>query len=144
MLPSFYLSPDKPQVWSVTRAAIYGAGIGLVAALVLAITGLAPFWGAGPTWQLAFFYLLAFGGTALGCIAARSEEGPIGWLRGFLIAQIYTPYTWFLWPVLLRSGMRQLTERGDWAKTEREPLSSDDELAPGKPMTAAGVPISRA
>ena len=34
MLPSFYLSPDKPQVWSVTRAAIYGAGIGLVAALV--------------------------------------------------------------------------------------------------------------
>jgi hypothetical protein len=34
MLPSFYLSPDKPQVWSVTRAAIYGAGIGLVAALI--------------------------------------------------------------------------------------------------------------
>lgn len=99
-------------------------GIGLVAALVLAITGVAPFWGAGPTWQLAFFYLLAFGGTALGCIAARSEQGPPGWLRGFLIAQIYTPYTWFLWPVLLRSIVRQLTERGDWAKTEREPIAA--------------------
>jgi hypothetical protein len=122
-------------------------GIGLVAALVLAITGMAPFWGAGPTWQLAFFYLLAFGGTALGCIAARSEEGPLGWLRGFLIAQIYTPYTWFLWPVLLRSSVRQLTERGDWAKTEREPLDLDAELSPELPAgpgPAPGVPISRA
>jgi cellulose synthase/poly-beta-1,6-N-acetylglucosamine synthase-like glycosyltransferase len=104
-------------------------GLGLVGALLLALLGVAPFWGAGPTWQLAFFYLLAFGGTALGCIAARAEEGPIGWLRGFLIAQIYTPYTWFLWPVLLRSVGRQLVDRGDWSKTEREPLESA--AAPG-------------
>jgi hypothetical protein len=34
MLPSFYLSPDRPQVWSVTRAAICGAGIGIAAALL--------------------------------------------------------------------------------------------------------------
>jgi hypothetical protein len=34
MLPSFYLSPDKPQVWRITRAAIYGAGIGAAAALL--------------------------------------------------------------------------------------------------------------
>jgi hypothetical protein len=34
MLPRFYLSPDKPETWSVTHAAIYGAGIGLVAALI--------------------------------------------------------------------------------------------------------------
>lgn len=101
-------------------------GVGLVAALVLAIVGVAPFWGAGPTWQLGFFYLLAFGGTALGCIAARAEEGPIGWLRGFLIAQVYTPYTWFLWPVLLRSTARQLFGSGSWAKTEREPLAGTE------------------
>jgi 1,2-diacylglycerol 3-beta-glucosyltransferase len=122
-------------------------GIGLAGALVLAIAGVAPFWGAGPTWQLAFFYLLAFGGTALGCIAARSEEGPLGWLRGFLIAQIYTPYTWFLWPVLLRSSLRQLTERGDWAKTEREPLDPSEEPSPEEPPgsgAVAGVPVSRA
>jgi 1,2-diacylglycerol 3-beta-glucosyltransferase len=99
-------------------------GVGLVAALVLAITGVAPFWGTGPTWQLVFFYLLAFGGTAMGCIAARAEQGPLGWLRGFLVAQVYTPYTWFLWPVLLRSVARQVTERGDWAKTEREPIAA--------------------
>lgn len=97
-------------------------GLGILAALFLAISGTAPFWGAGPTWQLAFFYLLAFGGTVLGCISARSEEGPLGWIRGFLIAQIYTPYTWFLWPVLLRSSARQLIDRGDWSKTEREPI----------------------
>jgi len=97
-------------------------GLGLIGALVLALTGTAPFWGAGPTWELGFFYLLAFGGTAMGCIAARSGQGPLGWLRGFLVAQIYTPYTWFLWPVLLRATARQLSARGDWAKTEREPL----------------------
>ena len=105
-------------------------GVGLVAAFALAITGVVPFWGAGPTWQLGFFYLLAFGGTAMGCIAARAEGGPLGWLRGFLIAQVYTPYTWFLWPVLLRSTARQLTERGDWAKTEREPLGAAAEPPP--------------
>jgi 1,2-diacylglycerol 3-beta-glucosyltransferase len=98
-------------------------GVGLVAALFLAIIGIAPFWGAGPTWQLGFFYLLAFGGTMLGCVAARSGHGPIGWLRGILVAQPYTVYTWFLWPVLLRSTARQLVDRGDWAKTEREAIA---------------------
>lgn len=102
-------------------------GLGLLGALFLAITGTAPFWGSGPTWQLVFFYLLAFGGTAMGCIAARSQEGPLGWLKGFLIAQVYTPYTWFLWPVLLRSTARQLSSRGNWAKTEREPIADGAE-----------------
>ncbi len=97
-------------------------GVGLLAAVILAILGTAPFWGGGPTWQLGFFYLLAFGGTTLGCVAARSRSGPAGWLRGLLIAQVYTPYTWFLWPVLLRSSVRQLLGSGSWAKTEREPL----------------------
>jgi 1,2-diacylglycerol 3-beta-glucosyltransferase len=104
-------------------------GLGLVGSIFLWVTGEADFWGAGPAWQLVFFYLLAFGGTVMGCIAARSEEGPLGWLRGFLIAQIYTPYTWFLWPVLLRATARQLSDRGEWAKTEREPLTGA--AAPG-------------
>jgi 1,2-diacylglycerol 3-beta-glucosyltransferase len=99
-------------------------GLGLVAALVLWATGTTEFWGSGPTWQLGFFYLLAYGGTILGCVAARAESGPLGWLRGVLVAQIYTPYTWFLWPVLLRSSLRQLADRGEWAKTEREPLGA--------------------
>ena len=114
-------------------------GLGLLGALFLAITGTAPFWGAGPTWQLVFFYLLAFGGTAMGCIAARSEEGPLGWLKGFLIAQVYTPYTWFLWPVLLRSVGRQLTSRGNWAKTEREPISGSPATSKASPAAAAAA-----
>ncbi len=112
-------------------------GLGLLGALFLALSGEAPFWGAGPTWQLAFFYLLAFGGTAMGCIAARSGQGPLGWLKGFLIAQVYTPYTWFLWPVLLRSAARQLTQRGNWAKTEREPISGSPATPTASPGAAA-------
>ncbi len=97
-------------------------GVGLLAAIYLALSGTAPLWGGGPTWQLGFFYILAFGGTILGCIASRASDGWRGVLRGIFIAQVYAPYTWFLWPVLLRSSARQLTERDDWAKTEREPL----------------------
>jgi 1,2-diacylglycerol 3-beta-glucosyltransferase len=100
-------------------------GLGLLGALFLWISGQVPFWGGGPTWQLLFFYLLAFGGTTLGCIAARAESGPLGWLLGLLIAQVYTLYTWFLWPVLLRATARQLLSRGNWAKTEREPISAE-------------------
>lgn len=99
-------------------------GISLVAAIVFAITGQVAFWDGGPLWLLAFFYVLAFGGTILGAIAARSDRGAIGWIEGFLIGQVYAPYTWMLWPVLLRSSIRQLASREAWAKTEREPLSS--------------------
>ncbi|MBS1889032.1 MAG: glycosyltransferase family 2 protein [Actinobacteria bacterium] len=97
-------------------------GLGLLGAVVLAITGAAPFWGGGPTWQLLLFYVLAFGGTSLGVIASRAEQGPFGWLVGFLIGQVYTLYSWFLWPVLIRSTARQLRGRGSWAKTAREPI----------------------
>lgn len=110
-------------------------GLGLLGALFLAISGEAPFWGAGPTWQLVFFYLLAFGGTLMGCIAARAEQGPFGWLKGILIAQVYTLYTWFIWPVLVRSAARQLFGSGSWAKTEREPISAD-----GSPATPTASP----
>jgi hypothetical protein len=40
MLPSFYLSPDKPQTWNVARAALFGAGIGFAAALFKAFAPL--------------------------------------------------------------------------------------------------------
>jgi cellulose synthase/poly-beta-1,6-N-acetylglucosamine synthase-like glycosyltransferase len=99
-------------------------GIGLLADVVLWATGASSIWGSGPSWELGLFYVLAFGATTMGCIAARAHRGPFGWLRGFAIAQVYTPYSWFLWPVLLRATVRQLTSRGEWAKTEREPLDA--------------------
>ncbi|MGH2924361.1 MAG: glycosyltransferase family 2 protein [Solirubrobacterales bacterium] len=100
-------------------------GATLVAAVALALTGVAAFWIDGPWWQLAFFYVLGFGGTMLGCVAARAADGPLGYLRGILIAQIYAFYSWILWPVLIRSALRQLTERREWAKTEREALPTE-------------------
>ena len=33
MLPSFYVSPEKPGEWSIVRAAGYGAALGLLAGL---------------------------------------------------------------------------------------------------------------
>jgi cellulose synthase/poly-beta-1,6-N-acetylglucosamine synthase-like glycosyltransferase len=99
-------------------------GVGLVAAIYLALTGVAPLWGGGPTWQLAFFWMLGFGGTILGCIAARTSEGLRGWVTGFLLGHVYSIYTWMIWPVLIRSTLRLLGARGSWAKTEREPLDA--------------------
>jgi cellulose synthase/poly-beta-1,6-N-acetylglucosamine synthase-like glycosyltransferase len=97
-------------------------GAAFAAAIVLAAFGIAPFWNGGPPWLLLVFYLLAFGGMALGCIAPRRSRGAAGWVLGFLIANVYVVYTWLLWPVLLRSTARQLTRRTGWAKTQREPV----------------------
>ncbi len=52
-----------------------------------------------------------------------TRRGCPGVARGLLVAHVYAFYSWLLWPVLLRSTARQLTERRDWAKTEREPVS---------------------
>jgi cellulose synthase/poly-beta-1,6-N-acetylglucosamine synthase-like glycosyltransferase len=97
-------------------------GFALTIAMVFLITGVLPIWDHGPAIQLLLVYLLAFGGTVLGTVAARATKGPVGWLHGFLLGHLYAAYTWMLWPVLLRSSMRQLTERREWAKTEREAL----------------------
>lgn len=102
-------------------------GVTLLAAITLAVTDGTPFWDGGPWWQLALFYLLGFGATMLGCIASRAAAGARGWVAGILIAQVYAFYCWLLWPVLARATMRQLTERRDWAKTERERLPLERE-----------------
>ena len=43
MLPSLFTSDENSRPWSVPRAALYGAGIGLLAALIKAF---GPFRGA--------------------------------------------------------------------------------------------------
>ncbi len=97
-------------------------GVTLLAAIALALTGAAPFWDGGPAWEIIFFYLLGFGGTMLGCLAARAGRGWRGVVAGLLIAQVYAFYAWLLWPALARAAIRQLTEQKDWAKTQRETL----------------------
>ncbi len=112
-------------------------GAALLGSIWLAITGQAAFWAGGPTWQLVFFYILAFGGTVLGALASRTREGLKGWLLGLAIGHLYAFYTWMIWPVLIRSTARQLSSRGDWAKTEREGLE-EPELPAAYPAGARG------
>ena len=97
-------------------------GVAFFASIVLAITGVANFWGDHDWWVLIFFFLLGYGGVLMGCIARGARHGVPGILRGILLAPVYAAYTWLLWPVLARAAARQLTHRSDWAKTAREPL----------------------
>ena len=66
--------------------------------------------------------MLGFGGVIMGCVAARAAQGWRHALMGLLIAQVYAFYTWLIWPVLLRSIFRQITDRRTWSKTDREPI----------------------
>lgn len=95
-------------------------GASLLGAIYLAASGEASFWGGAGVWQFAFFYALGFGGVLMGCIARGTAWGFGGALRGVLVAQVYAFYSWLLWPVLIRSGIRQMSSRRGWAKTARE------------------------
>jgi 1,2-diacylglycerol 3-beta-glucosyltransferase len=119
-------------------------GAVLVVAIGLAAFGVAPFWAGGPTWQLLLVWTLAFGGTILGCVASGADRGVRGWAVGILIGHAYALYTWMLWPVLVRSAVRQLTERRDWVKTEREPIAAREQVAapPGSAERRAPAGVS--
>lgn len=87
-------------------------GASLVVAIVLLLTdGISPF--GRDLWWLLFIYLMGFGGTMFGCLAAKLEARITlaGFVKGLLTAQVYAFYSWLLWPVLLRSSFRQLTNR---------------------------------
>jgi cellulose synthase/poly-beta-1,6-N-acetylglucosamine synthase-like glycosyltransferase len=98
-------------------------GVALVCAIGLAVTGTASFWAGGPIWQLVVFYVLAFGGTILGCVAGRRGQGLRGYVTGFLVGHVYALYTWLIWPVLARSVTRQLRRDERWSRTDRVPLA---------------------
>ncbi len=98
-------------------------GISLLGAIFLAVTGQADFWATGDPWQLAFFYVLGFGGVIMGCVARGLERGLRGVLVGLAVAQVYAFYSWILWPVMARAALRQLLARRSWAKTQRESIA---------------------
>ncbi|HRV59214.1 MAG: glycosyltransferase [Solirubrobacterales bacterium] len=100
-------------------------GASLIASIYLFFfEGISFFANASDWWWLYFLYLLGFGGTVLGSIAAKIEDRNIllGIIKGLLTGQIYAFYTWLLWPVLFRSSIRQFTSRDTWAKTSREQI----------------------
>lgn len=98
-------------------------GASLVTAVVLALTGTEVV--SGSFWWLLFVYVLGFGGTLMGCVAARIGEKPFGLVKGLATAQAYAFYSWLLWPVLIRSAGRQLTGTDGWAKTDREQIAPE-------------------
>lgn len=95
-------------------------GVAFAASIILAVFDVAGFWGDNGLWQLLFFFVLGFGGVALGCIARGAQWGIGGILRSLLIVPVFAAYSWLIWPVLFRAGARQLLGRSDWAKTARE------------------------
>jgi len=100
-------------------------GAALIASVYLWIFRDVPFVvGKGSLLWLYFLYLLGFGGTVMGSIAARISDRTtiLGIIKGVLSGQVYAFYTWLLWPVLLRSTFRQLASRESWAKTSREAI----------------------
>ncbi len=99
-------------------------GASLLAAFALALTGTDVV--NGSFWWLLFIYVLGFGGTLMGCVAARIDEKPLGLVKGLLTAQVYAFYSWLLWPVLIRSTGRQLIGMDSWAKTDREEISTGE------------------
>lgn len=113
------------QLWAPVMQGI--VGLSVVVAIVLAATGVAPFWAGGPTWQLVVVYLLAFGGTMLGCVARGARLGER--VAGIALGHLYSIYTWLIWPALLRATARQIARRRGWAKTAREPVAAETEPA---------------
>jgi cellulose synthase/poly-beta-1,6-N-acetylglucosamine synthase-like glycosyltransferase len=97
-------------------------GIGFAASVVLAALNVADFWGDGGWLQLIFFFLLGYGGVALGCVARGARTGLVGILCSLLVVPVYAAYSWLVWPVLARAAVRQLTHRRNWTKTAREPI----------------------
>ena len=80
-------------------------------------------------WWIYFLYILGFGGTVMGAIAAKigDRNKILGIIKGILTGQVYAFYTWLLWPVLLRSSVRQVIGRGTWAKTSREQIDPPED-----------------
>jgi len=66
MLPSLFRSEEEARPWSVPRAALYGAGVGLVAALVKTLGPLH----AEPALSLVLEICVAVGAFALLCAGA--------------------------------------------------------------------------
>ncbi len=122
-----YLPARIEQVIYLLMPILQGiVGASLVGALVLRLGGTDLV--GGSIWWILFIYLLGFGGSLMGCLAARVDNGIdfAGVVKGLLSAQVYAFYSWLLWPVLVRSAGRQLVGFDSWAKTDREQIGADE------------------
>ena len=118
-----YLPARIEQIVYLMMPVLQGiVGLSLAGAIYLALTGTDVI--GGSIWWILFIYLLGFGGSLMGCLAARIDHKAdlSGVIKGILSAQVYAFYSWLLWPVLIRSVGRQLIGMDSWAKTDREKI----------------------
>ena len=97
----------------------------VVAFTVLSAIGLAivldePFF-TDSTLTLLFFVALSFGPGFLGLLTRG--KGVIGVVTAIVLVIPYTVYSWLIYPVVLRAGIRAIMGRTTWDKTAREPLT---------------------
>jgi len=99
--------------------------LALLTAVVIALTTSIGFWSAA--WPIVVFFLVTTAGPGLFALLARGTG-----LRGLVVALgcllPYTVYSWLTFPAIARGLARQVTGRGSWAKTAREPLEPEGEL----------------
>jgi len=97
--------------------------LALVTAVVIALTTDIGFWSA--SWPVIVFFLVTTAGPGLFALLARGRG-----FRGLVVALAclvpYTVYSWLTFPAIARGLVRQLTGRGSWAKTAREPLVPEE------------------
>ena len=98
-------------------------GVAFAVSIFLFVFDGAGFWGTTSWLELAFFFVLGFGGVTLGLIARGARNGLASVAFNLLIIPVYAAYSWIIWPVLTRATARQLTRRTGWAKTTREPIA---------------------
>lgn len=119
----------KTSVFARLDAAVYlltpviqtVVALTLVTAVVIAITLDQPFF-SGSNLTLIFFIALSFGPGLLGLLTRG--RGATGLLSALILVVPYTVYSWLIFPVVIRAGIRFLAGRTSWDKTAREPLTA--------------------
>ncbi|MFA7267169.1 MAG: glycosyltransferase family 2 protein, partial [Candidatus Nanopelagicales bacterium] len=92
-------------VWALLQPPLQAfIGLSTIVALLCAVVLNTPFIAGNSQWAwlwLLFLFFLAFGGTAIGCLAAGRGNGFMGYVRGLATAIPYAFYSWILWPVIV-------------------------------------------
>jgi cellulose synthase/poly-beta-1,6-N-acetylglucosamine synthase-like glycosyltransferase len=111
------------QVTNLLQPALQATvGLAFIASIFLFAFGVVGFWGDNNWLVLGSFFLLGFGGVALGALARGLRRGGWSIVTSLLAMPLYAAYAWMIFPVLASALFRQITNRRTWAKTAREPI----------------------
>jgi hypothetical protein len=111
------------QVTNLLQPALQAiVGLAFTASIFLFAFGVVGFWGDNNWLVLGSFFVLGFGGVALGALARGLRRGGWSIVTSMLAMPLYAAYAWMIFPVLASALFRQVTNRRTWAKTAREPI----------------------